>query len=354
MDPKGAIEKVLELEPSEGNPRNSEGAIIELGDGRLLLAYTHFYGGASDDAPAYIAGRYSNDRGRSWDKEDIIILENEGSQNVMSVSFLRLDSGRLGLFYAIKNSWGDLRLFLRESGDEGASWGEKICCTPQEGYFVVNNDRVVKLANGRIIVPVAYHRCPDKTRETWSHRGISMCFFSDDGGKTWRRSETELSAPEESNSGLQEPGIIELKDGSLMMWSRTDLGSQYVSYSCDGGLTWSRPGPSSLVSPLSPASIKRIPSTGDLLCIYNDHSGRFSYITGKRTPLVAAISSNEGRSWRNHKLIESDPDGCYCYTLIAFVDDTILLGYCAGDTRVGGLNRLRVVRVGLGWFYRED
>jgi len=38
------IRTLLVIEPSEKRPRNSEGSIIELGDGRLFLAYTRFSG----------------------------------------------------------------------------------------------------------------------------------------------------------------------------------------------------------------------------------------------------------------------------------------------------------------------
>ncbi len=346
------IEKVLRVEPTENNPRNSEGSIIELEDGRLFLAYSHFYGGDDDNAPAYIAGRYSYDRGRTWDSKDTIVLENEGKENVMSVTLLRLITGELVIFYLIRNGWNDCRLYMRKSIDEGNTWSEKVCCIPRDGYFVVNNDRVIQLSNGRIIVPAAYHHCPDGTFKTWSSRGISMCFFSDDNGNTWNQSKSELIAPSESKSGFQEPGVIELRDGSLMMWMRTDMGSQYISYSYDKGETWTNPVSSDLKSPCSPASIKRIPSTGDLLCIYNDYSGRFPYQVGKRTPLVSAISKDEGKTWGNHKIIEDDPNGWFCYTSITFVDDNVLLGYLIGNIHIGGSNALQISRISINWFYK--
>lgn len=346
------IERVLRLEPTENNPRNSEGSIIELNDGRLFLAYSHFCGGSEDNASAYIAGRYSYDRGKTWDDEDSTILENEGKENVMSVTLLRLISGELAIFYIIKNGWNDCKLYMRKSLDEGNTWSEKVCCITRDGYFVVNNDRVIQLSNGRIIVPAAYHFCSDGTFETWSSRGKAMCFFSDDNGRTWQKSKSELEAPLESKSGFQEPGIIELKDGSLMMWMRTDMGTQYISYSYDKGINWIKPEPSGLKSPCSPASIKRIPTTGDLLCVYNDHSGRFSYQPGKRTPLVSAISKDEGKTWENYKIIEDDPDGCYCYTSITFVDDSILLGYYAGNIKMKGFNIFQISRISINWLYR--
>ena len=49
-------EVVLRLEPSEDNPRNSEGSFVTLKDGRILFVYTHFTGGRGDHAQAHLAG----------------------------------------------------------------------------------------------------------------------------------------------------------------------------------------------------------------------------------------------------------------------------------------------------------
>ena len=68
---------------------------------------------------------------------------------------------------------------------------------------------------------------------------------------------------------FQEPGVCELADGRVLMNIRTDAGSQYFAYSEDGGQSWSSPVPSVLDSPLSPAVIKRIPGSDDLLAVWN-------------------------------------------------------------------------------------
>ncbi len=46
--------------------------------------------------------------------------------------------------------------------------------------------------------------------------------------------------------------MVELKDKRLMMLARTDQGSQFRSYSDDGGDTWSDAVATDIVSPLSP------------------------------------------------------------------------------------------------------
>ena len=103
---------------------------------------------------------------------------------------------------------------------------------PTGGYFVVNNDRVIQLRDGRLVIPAARHNLPGGK---WSGRAVALCFLSDDGGTTWRASREEREGPRGSETGLQEPGVVELKDGKLMMLYRTDQGCQYRSRSADGG-----------------------------------------------------------------------------------------------------------------------
>ena len=150
---------------------------------------------------------------------------------------------------------------------------------------------------------------------------------------------------------LQEPGVMELKDGRLWMFMRTMHGSQYGCYSYDQGLSWSEPQPTSLMSPCSPATIERVPWTGDLVCVWNDHSGRHPFAEGRRTPLCIAVSKDDGRTWGPSRVIEGDQDGWYCYTAMSFVNDRMLLSYCAGDKEVGGLNRLKVSALTSKWLY---
>lgn len=345
-------ETLLTIEPSPEFPRNSEGSIVELADGRLLLAYSRFTGGGADEATAHISARVSRDGGRTW-SEDAVLQDCVGDLNVMSVSLLRLKSGEILFGYMVKNAWDDCRLYVRRSADEMNTLSEPVCATDEKIYHVINNDRVIQLRTGRLLVPAALHPCEDGTRETWSGRAKATCYYSDDEGETWQRAPETLAIPDriDTMTGLQEPGVIELDDGRVCMWARTDLGAQYEAISPDGGKTWSRPRPSPLCSPRSPASIKRLPETGDLLVVWNDHSGQYPFPAGKRTPLCTAISRDEGRTWENSRILEDDPDGWYCYTNITFVGDGALVGYCAGDSRVGGLNRLKVTRVPQPWLY---
>ena len=346
------MEKLLIIEPSKENPRSSEGDIIELKDEHLCLVYTRFTGGSGDDSRADLAMRTSKDGGKTW-SGDHIILKRQDGLNVMSVSLLRLQDRRIALFYLQKTSTFDCRPVMLTSADEGKTWDNPTeCITDEVGYYVLNNDRAVQLKTGRLILPVAWHNKPGQDPD-W--QGILMCYLSDDNGKTWRRSRDTFKGklPEGKRMAVQEPGIVELKDGRLMMYIRSDGGSQYISYSKDEGETWSETQPSDLASPLSPATIERMPWNGDLMCVWNDHSGDHPFPSGRRTPLCVAVSKDDGKTWSKSIVLEGNPDGWYCYISITFVKGQAILSYCAGDKKVGGLNRLKVLSLPQSWFEKN-
>ncbi|MBP1989468.1 sialidase family protein [Paenibacillus eucommiae] len=354
----------LELPPGEGNPRNSEGAFIDLTDGRLLFIYSRFIGDSPEDnGYAVIAKRYSDDGGIHWTDDEIITTpEDHEAINIMSVSLLRLGNGDIGLFYLIRKGWHDTRLYVRRSADEGESWGELVCCIPGLGYFNVNNDRVIRLKSGRLVVPASYFRMKGESMVDWSswdERAMLLFYLSDDDGRSWRESKSFHTLPSSrSRSGLDEPGVIELADGTLWAWMRTDMGSQYETFSSDGGETWSIPVPSVFTSPNSPLTMKRIPQTGDLLAIWNPIPNyqlrTYERHTAGRTPLVGAISQDEGQTWERYFAAETEDHSGYCYTAIHFTEDAVLLAYCAGNREDRScLRRLRISKIPFADIYKE-
>ena len=340
LQQKGQI--VLDLRPGPGNPRNSEGAFLELKDGRLLFVYSKYIGeSGSDDAPCCLAALYSADSGETWtDGGTVVMPEEHGVSNVMSVSLMRMQNGDVGLFYLIRHGAEDMRLHLRRSSDEGKTWGEAVCCIPAPGYFVTNNDRVVRLSNGRLIIPAAFHRRKGEGRDGFrplDMRAVTYFYLSDDDGATWRESRNGCVLPySRTTAGMQEPGLVELANGALFAWARTDVGCQYGMFSADGGETWSPPEPTPFTSPCSPLSLKRVADTDALLAIWNPipnyQTRQETGISRGRTPLVGAISLNEGQTWGNFFAVELEPKGGYCYTAIHFTRDrSVLLAYCGGE-----------------------
>ncbi len=334
---------------NDENPRYSEGSVLVRRDGSLLYATTEFQGGGSDFARARIIAVASFDGGRSWSSPRVL-QENVGRQNVMSATLRRLKpdtpfSGPIGLFYLVKNSPSDLRAYLRISTDEGATFGEPICVTDDPGYHVLNNDRVTVLSTGRIVVPVA---STDDVQK--GGRFVSACYFSDDGGQTWTRSEDEVSYP---SRGAMEPEVLERQDGALLMHFRTQLGHIAVSESNDGGDTWSEGRSWGVRAPEAPATLRRIPSTGDLLLIWNDTFREGEGHGGRRTPMTAAVSTDEGRSWSFRRDIETDPQKTYAYTSITFHEGRVLLTYYVRDEASGRISS-RFRSLPIAWLTRKD
>jgi hypothetical protein len=334
---KLTIKRHLTFAPHPGNPRNSEGDFVQLKDGRWLFIYTHFTEGAADHAKAFLACRESADGGKTWSEQDKVVVSNEGGFNVMSVSLLRLKSGEIALFYLRKNSLRDCRPVLRLTRDEAKSWSEPIqCITDAVGYYVVNNSRVIQLSSARLVVPTALHDFTDGKLQP----GKIVVYLSDDLGKNWRRSASVLDKDAQGTRvNLMEPGVVEVTTNRMLMVIRTKLGCQYLSESTDLGETWTTPRPSDLLSPESPATLRRIPSSGDLLVVWNDQCNQPEQYRRSqppvRNPLAAAISKDGGRTWGKHRFIEDDPGHGYCYTAMAFARDRVLLAYCAHASSYG-------------------
>ncbi len=349
-------QRVLELPPSLENCRNSEGDFAVLKDGRVLFVYSHYVkGSGGDHDPAHLASRVSTDGGRTWSKESVEVVANEGGMNVMSVSMLRLKDGALALFYLRKNSETDCRPVMRVSRDEGKTWGEPVLCVPdtEKSYYVLNNCRATRLSSGRIVLPLSDFAPKDGRIGDWA--GKLVCYFSDDEGVTWKRGRDHFATFDSEGRRVttQEPGIVELKDGRVLMYARTSHGRQWFFHSFDGCDTWTHGAPGSLWGPCAPATVKRL-SNGDLFAVWNDHENQPElaklgpdWSHGLRTPLTLAISKDEGKTWINRRVLEGNPKGWYCYIAVRELDGNLLLGYCA----MGMLRHSRITTVPLAWLY---
>ncbi len=144
--------------------------------------------------------------------------------------------------------------------------------------------------------------------------------------------------------------MVELADGKLLMIVRTQLGYIGTSTSTDGGDHWSEPAKLPVPAPESPATIRTIPATGDLLLVWNNNFAAGKGHGGKRTPLSTAISSDGGQTWKHTRNLETDPNEGYAYTSVLFHKDRVLLSYYVGKIGEGPLSsRFRSLPV--RWLY---
>lgn len=332
----GEIVTDLAPEAEKKNLRNSEGAFLRLGNGNLIFVYSRFRDESAADAAASDLCRITFDGELNEKSTDILLkCEDEGAMNIMSVSLLCMENGDIGLFYLVRKNESDLKMYLRRSSDEGKTWSDRVLCTDGKFVFVVNNDRVIRLKSGRILIPAAAHPV---TETRYSEIAQMTFFYSDDDGRTWQESAERVALPSSyrnCETGLQEPGVIELSDGKLMGWARTDLGRHYQAFSEDGGEHWTMCEPSVFTAPNSPLSMKRLPD-GAILAVWNpipEYNGRTKvtdYFQGGRCPLVLAFSWDNGEHFSEPIAFESEESRGYCYCTIFFTESDLLLAYCAG------------------------
>lgn len=344
--------EVLFLETNDNIPRNGEGSFIRLEDGRIMFGYTEFYGNDwEDDATANISVVYSSDEGETWTESEILFRKPEDAWNLMSFSFLRMGNGDIGAFYILKNADRTDRIMFTRSSDEGKTWSEPInCldCLQTADYYVINNDRVIKLRNGRIIFAAARHTVINAPRDFMPGE---ICFFvSDDDGNSWHKTETEFPCPFPSNpDGYEEPGLYELPDGRLWCYIRTSLGFQFECFSTDSGNTWTNPEPNLFFS--SACSPMHVRDCGDLtIAIFNpvpEHLLRVDSEPWGRTPYVMAVSTDRGETFTKEKVfyIEDDLTNGYCYPAIIECDDGFLVAYYHSNGTDVCLNSTKVTKV---------
>jgi sialidase-1 len=344
---------------SAENPRHDHQLVFQLSNNRLMLVWSQYYAdrpsfsdrtplegkGFLDDFPCRLAGKISRDRGRSWG-ETFILQENLWGRNVKHPNLMRLDSGEiLFSFTGWQEPRGQRNVFMKRSADECETWTEMVQLT-EPGWYCNNNDHAIRLSSGRLLIP-AHGKEGDRfdwDREDWD-KMRSFVIYSDDGFRTWRVSADRMSA---SGKASHEPSIVELRDGRLLCFLRTECRCIYRSYSEDGGDHWIEPEPTDIPAPSSPSLLKRIPATGDLILIWNNVASEASR---PRTPLSAAISRDEGESWECVKDIDNRSDFDAAYAAVFFQGDEAIVTYYTRDTSWSRDTEITLKIYEIGQFY---
>lgn len=326
---------------SPEHPRHDHQLIFPLDNERLLLVWSEYYStrkdppqqigqaGVTDAVSCQISSLISRDRGRTW-TDRRVMQPNEWRHNVKHPNLVRLSDSEVLFSYVGWDSASQRNVFMRRSTDNGRTWGEQVRIS-EPGWYCNNADRAVRLKSGRVLLP-AHGPFADNYIGGQPYRGgrtklHSFVFYSDDGFRTWRRSTDSMTAP---GRGCHEPSIVELRDGRLFCLMRNTNQVQYGSFSEDGGDHWTTPAPTVLSSPESPALVKRIPMTGDLLVLWNNVASKSNW---PRTPLSSAISTDEGQTWQHVNDIDNRTDYDAAYPSVTFVGEEALVAYYSRSTK---------------------
>lgn len=342
--------------------RNDWSLIFPLENKRLMLVWCEYYATKPsevtkepyepmeswDPLPCRISAKISTDRGRSW-SDTFTLQDNTAVLNVKHPNLLRLasDPSKILFIYTMRYTEGrEIRIFMKRSIDECETWSKPVQISSLPGVHYLMADRILQLDSGRIILPI-FH----------SDSGFpfdGLCYYSDDDGDTWQTSKTKM---ELSGRGAQGPSVAVLKDGSLLAILRTSLGTLYKSYSHDQGENWTKPVSTGLPSPDSMPVIKRIPTTGDLLLIWNNiydpKHPDFQNGYGPRNPLTSAISRDEGNTWQYTKNIEDRRPGVGATAAVTFLGNEALVSYYTQGLRMPEHEKfeIRLKIIPIDWFY---
>ncbi|MES2596890.1 MAG: sialidase family protein [Verrucomicrobiota bacterium] len=295
--------------PKDFGPLNTYNAVT-MPDGTLESFHRRAL-----DGKVHIFRQRSTDNGATWsEKETAHLLSVEPWGGPIP---LLAKNGEL--HFVVTKLRGDGRkpnvsrfidLYHLSSTDGRTKWTE-----PQRIYegYCGSLQGVFQLKSGRILVPFA-DWLPNVPSTPPSGPSVTTCVYSDDLGKTWKRSEAKLTAPcndgfNGANYGACEPVLIQLKDGRVWMLIRTQDGALYESYSKDGA-EWSDAQPSRFHSSNSPAYLVRL-KDGRIVVFWNnaehcERVGKDGVYSG-RDALHAAISRDEGETWRGFREVYRDP-----------------------------------------------
>lgn len=157
-----------------------------------------------------------------------------------------------------------------------------------------------------------------------THGHGTTMWLSDDGGLSWRPSKTPIKSPPHAIGGLHrglrwqniavEATVVELRNGKLWALLRTSQDYHYESFSEDRGETWSEGKPSRFAATLTMPTLGRLPD-GRLLLLWTNQAAlpELATATGRgedaftnRDTLHAAISDDEGNTWRGFREVGLD------------------------------------------------
>lgn len=309
LPPPSADVSALNIEtlPATADAYHHVPTIVTLPSGELLAAWVAGERELADDTRIVFSRRSAGPAG-TWSAA-ATLADTPDRPDANPVLF-RDDAGRLHLYYAsmFGATFCESLILTRVSDDDGATWSPDRIAVPAVCTLLKN--KPIILANGVWLMP-AY------VEATYA----SQFFASLDRGATWFALGPPLLSLPWNN--LQ-PAVVQLADGSLLAHMRTVSGAGFTweARSCDG-IVW-RPLPRvDLPNPGSGLDLIRL-STGHLVVAYNDSPTA-------RTPLVVALSADEGRTWLPPKTLASGP-GRFAYPSLVESADGMIHCVFSADT----------------------
>ncbi len=320
-------------------------SIVELPNGDLLTCW--FQGSGERKANDVVINGSRLKKGDSKWSKPFLMADTPGQPDCNPVLFLN-STGKLFLVWIVvrANRWETSVLKVKttenynEEGPPDWEWQDLILMKPGEEFAARVKDQFRKygredLAWAEYALPyeemlIEAAKDPKKRETGWMTRthptvldngkillplysdgfNFGLIAISEDDGITWKCSLPIVGR------GLNQPSLIVRKDGSIDAWMRDDgdePGRIMISHSQDEAYSWTYGQKSDIPNPGASIEILKL-KNGHWLLIYNDvDDGRYS--------LAAAISDDEGKSWKWKKKLENKKDGNFSYPSVIQAKD---------------------------------
>ncbi len=316
-------------------------SLIVTNQGSLLAFCEGRRHGAGDTGHVDLLGCRSTDGGCIWSKPQVVwndppntcgnpcpVVDRDSGTVWLLMTWNRGEDGEKQI---IDQTAGDTRrVFVTHSDDDGLTWATPIEITAQVKpahwtWYATGPGAGIQMIGrqgsleGRLIIP-----CDHVEAGTCRH--YSHILFSDDHGRTW-----QLGGCTPQHQ-VNECEAVELGDGRLMLNMRNYDRAQptrRISYSQDGGMTWSDTlADPTLIEPICQASIRRCrwPDQGQpgILLFSNP-----AHPT-QRINLTVRLSLDEGQTWPVSRCLHAGPSAYSCLAVLP--DGQAICLYEAGQT----------------------
>ena len=293
---KPEIHHVMIERATENTPRSDTAAIASLSGNRLMVVYHKYHKGKEagrDHGMCTIWSKISSDEGRTWHTPRMLVDVAEGDMNVQAPALLRTRDDELFLIALRAHKGGSSStMCVFVSRDEAKTFQElpPIWKKSKGQLLQGGTSCIMELSNGRLLLP--FH---GGVGNQWRQKNSAGCYYSDNKGETWQRSAL-IDLPKR---GAMEGSVVQLDDDSLLMTLRTQLGGPYIARSTDLGKTWSKAIFSGLEGGESGTCLRRLPGSNRVVLFWNNSKYKPKHHHfGERAPLTAAVSNDNGKTWR--------------------------------------------------------
>ena len=224
------------------------------------------------------------------------------------------------LFFKVGPDTPAWQTYWMRSQNNGVTWSQPVELVPGDagGRGPVKNKPIV-LADAAWLAPASTE-----------HKGWKpFADRSEDGGKSWRRSEDFVIDRKATRcNGAIQPTFWESAPGTVHALLRTASGCILRTDSHDSGKTWDPVYRTDLPNNNSGIDALRL-EDGRILLVYNPVGRNW----GKRTPLTLAVSKDNGKRWKNLVHLETAP-GEYSYPTVVRTTRGVAVSYTWKRERV--------------------